>query len=123
MPATGDSAEQNKQFGEWLREELKSRGMTQIELARRIGKTYVHVRRVISGVSGTKRATVVAIAYALGIPVSEAIRAAYGPGTEVRDEPNWRTRYDELPPAERQEIDDYIDYRYQRWLKKQVKIK
>ena len=75
MPENEDSSIQNKMFGDWLREQLKSLGMTQIDLAKRIGKTAVHVRRIISGSSGTKRATVVAIAYAMDVPVSEAIRA------------------------------------------------
>ena len=116
--AGSETSDQNKRFGKWLRDQLKSRGMTQVELARRIGKTYVHVRRVINGASGTKRATVVSIAYALNVPVIEAIRAAYGSNVEARESASWRRHYDDLPPEEKAEIDDYIEFRYQRWIAK-----
>lgn len=122
MPENEDSSVQNKMFGDWLREQLKSVGMTQIDLARKIGKTAVHVRRVIGGTSGTKRATVVAIAYALDVPVSEAIRAAYGASATARESAPWRRHYDEMPPNERKEIDDYIEYRYQRWLNARAEL-
>ena len=121
MPENEDSSIQNKMFGDWLREQLKSLGMTQIDLAKRIGKTAVHVRRIISGSSGTKRATVVAIAYALDVPVSEAIRAAYGPSA-TRESSPWRVHYDEMPPEERKEIDDYIEYRYLRWINNRAEL-
>ena len=122
MPENEDSSLQNKMFGDWLRAQLKSVGMTQIDLARKIGKTAVHVRRVISGTSGTKRATVVAIAYALDVPVSDAIRAAYGASATARESAPWRKHYDEMPPNERKEIDDYIEYRYQRWLHNRAEV-
>jgi transcriptional regulator with XRE-family HTH domain len=110
-----DAAEQNRLFGAWLREQLQERGVTQVELARRIGKTYVHVRRIISGVTGTKRSTVLAIAEALDLPATTAIQAAFGPFGEEHEEPSWMHYYYELPPDERREIDDYVEYRYHRW--------
>lgn len=65
-------------FWQWLRERLNERGMTPQQLADATGLERSHVYKLLSPEyqQQPRRATVMRIAAALGVPVSEALRAA-----------------------------------------------
>jgi transcriptional regulator with XRE-family HTH domain len=63
-------------FGDWLREELKDRGMSQKDLAVRSGITPAQISRIISGSRGAGEESLSAIARALKLPLETVFRAA-----------------------------------------------
>lgn len=69
----------NKQrFAVWLREMMQARGMTTEQLAKSAGVSTSTIDRILGSYWNGRvhRETVVAIADALGVPASEALRAA-----------------------------------------------
>lgn len=63
-------------FGQWLKAALKDRGITQTELARRIGVQPPQVSHIIAGDRGTTPENMLAISHALKISAEEVFRAA-----------------------------------------------
>lgn len=65
-------------FWKWLRQQLDERGWSPAKLAEEAGLERTHVYKLISPEYGQtpRRSTVMRIAQALGVPVSEAMRAA-----------------------------------------------
>lgn len=65
-------------FGEWLKKELARAGISQTDLANRIGLQPPQVSRIISGTRGTDLDVLEAIANVLKIPPEVVFRAAAG---------------------------------------------
>lgn len=63
-------------FGEWLRDELAQHGISQTELAYKIGVTPAQVSRIISGERSTSNEVLVNIAHILKLPPEQVYRAA-----------------------------------------------
>jgi len=57
-----------KDFGEWLRQQIKELGVTQKEFAEMIGIEQPHLSRILSGTRGASDETLQNIAYILKIP-------------------------------------------------------
>lgn len=106
-----------KDFGLWLQEELIKRGMTQMQLSIKSGVTPAQISRIISGTRGAGEKTLSAIAQGLNIAPETIFRAAgFLP-------PKKKTSMDvegiiflleQLPPSERQEIEDLIKFKVER---------
>lgn len=65
-------------FGDWLKNQIKQKGMTQAELAKRIKVTPSLISHLLAGDRGTTTENIVAIARALNIPPEEVFRASAG---------------------------------------------
>ena len=69
------NSQANKATGYALRQLRKSAGLTQIELAGKLGKPQSHVSKLESGERSLRVHELVAIARALGVPASRALDA------------------------------------------------
>lgn len=65
-----------RNFGSWIRSHREARGKTQAEVAKAVNKHVVQISRIENGESGTKRDTVLLLAYALNIDPFEALEQA-----------------------------------------------
>ena len=87
-----------EKFGDWLRETLREKRISQAELARRIGVTAAQISHLILGERGTTPETLRLIADALNMPYEEVLRIA---GI--------------LPPIPKKDImEEKADYLYQQ---------
>lgn len=79
------------EFVIWLLAQMERRGWTQRELARRAGLSHSTINFILNGRYTPKTATLVAIAQALTVPVSEVLQAAgVDWGTQARyDKVTW----------------------------------
>ena len=74
----------NTAFGEWLREQMAAREMTQAELAELVGVTPAAVSWWATGRTAPTRASLERVAHALGYRNADALRAAGVPEPLVR---------------------------------------
>jgi len=72
-------------FGEWLKQELASKGISQKEFADLSGVTPAQISRIISGTRGVGEQAIIAIARALHLPVDLVFEKANNlpPKTEL----------------------------------------
>ncbi|MBI5933303.1 MAG: helix-turn-helix transcriptional regulator [Chloroflexi bacterium] len=102
-------------FGDWLKEKLKAKGMSQAELAKRIKVTPSFVSHLISGDRGTTIDILIPIADALKIPPEEAFRAAVGINKKSASKSNAVEEIEylasELPEADQQDLLEYARLR------------
>lgn len=100
-------------FGEWLREQIKKSGNTQVEFSRKIGITQSQLSRMLSGERGTSNETLESIARILRIPIEEIFRKAdILPSTQINTEYQERLAYifDQLPTTEKKMLVDYAGF-------------
>jgi len=71
---TPKKRERMEDFGEWLEGELKRRGMTQSELARRAGLSHSTITNIIANRRGVSSETIISIAKALEITPEDLLR-------------------------------------------------
>jgi transcriptional regulator with XRE-family HTH domain len=100
-------------FGDWLREKIADRGVSNAELGRRVGVSATYIGNLVRDYSPNKRKpgrsrpsepVVEAIANALGAPVDEArVAAGYAP-TSPQDALVAFLNSTELTDAEREEL-------------------
>lgn len=76
-----------KRFGRWVAEKRESLGLTQSDLASRIGRDRQTVYRIENG-DATKRPTVIKLAEALGQQPATALNIAFG-ATEKEMQPKY----------------------------------
>ncbi|MDQ3801856.1 MAG: helix-turn-helix domain-containing protein [Acidobacteriota bacterium] len=74
MSKSKSSAELRREFGRWLREQRKSRGIRQKYVAEKAKITVTQLSRIENGRSSTRRDTVIDLAQIIGIDEREALR-------------------------------------------------
>lgn len=74
MSKSKSSAELRREFGRWLKEQRKSRRITQESVAARAKITVTQLSRIENGRSSTRRDTVIDLARLIGIDEREALR-------------------------------------------------
>ena len=112
-------------FGEWLDEELKSRGLSQYALGKSIGVTPTHINHIIHGRRKPSAEMLKAIAGGLKLPVQFVYRQAgilsqESEMTATRERLNYL--FDKFPDSEKEELLTYMELKLEI-LKKQGKIK
>jgi transcriptional regulator with XRE-family HTH domain len=94
-------------FGEWLKQELEQKRITQSDLAQMIGVHPPQVSRIISGERATTPETLISIAHALKLSPITIFRKAgllpQGPENEIKFE-DWKFLLDQLTPEEEEEM-------------------
>lgn len=104
-------------FGEWLKSQIKSAGITQQELADRIGLKPAQISRIVSGTRGTSIESLASIATALHIQPEKAFRVACGLPpipelNEIIEEIIFDLR--QLPDREKEDIRDTVKAKVKR---------
>ena len=98
-------------FSDWLEQELKERGMSQSELARKAGVTRAAINGVLSGARGPGVNLIKGIARAFNIPAEEVFRHAdILPPSVTKNELIERiiNELRDLPHEERENVIAYI---------------
>jgi transcriptional regulator with XRE-family HTH domain len=115
-------------FGKWVRQQRIAKDMTATECAFRSKMAVQSWSRLEQGTrkrkDGTpvspRRETIEAVARGLEIDVEEVARAA-GVITESNlPEPSWIARYHDLPPDQREEVDELINMKWKRYVRNQT---
>jgi transcriptional regulator with XRE-family HTH domain len=96
------------EFATWLSGELKARGWSQSELARRAGISHVTVSNLLSGLRGRGEQSCRAIAEALGVSSEMVFRLA-GLLPESSQTNDLAYRISLLPTGDQELIDSLID--------------
>mgnify|MGYP006307225799 CR=1 FL=1 len=113
----------SEHFGEWLEKEIDKRGWTMSELARRCDVSHPAISRVVSGERGAGPELCRAIAHAFDMPEEKIFRIAGLLSQLPAPEEDFPfaevlALMQNLPPAERREILEYIRWRYKRHMRK-----
>ncbi|GIK37602.1 MAG: hypothetical protein BroJett011_14350 [Chloroflexota bacterium] len=106
-------------FAAWLSEELKRRGWSQREAARRAGLSQASVAKPISGERKASAEICVKLALALGESPEKVLRLAgiLPPLPGGENEQTIKEVVDilkNMPPEDRQDVLDFARYRYQK---------
>jgi transcriptional regulator with XRE-family HTH domain len=106
----------NENFGEWLKSNLKRKGLSQTELAEIIGVRPAQISRIISGERGTTPDTLEGIARAFGVPI-QSVYIAAGLIPSVSEEKELINQLlhltAQLPEQDQQDILEYARMRVQ----------
>jgi transcriptional regulator with XRE-family HTH domain len=110
-------------FGEWLRNELENKKISQTELAYQIGVTPAQVSRIISGERSTTNDTLTAIAHALKIsPITLFRQAGLLPnnnGSDIKLE-DWEYLLKQMTPEDEAELRQIAEMKIERRKKDQA---
>lgn len=107
----------NVHFGEWLKQELDKKNITQSELAQMIGVHPPQVSRIISGERSTTNETLVAIAHALKIsPITLFRKAGLLPDTNEADVKldDWEFLLKQMTPEDEAELRQIAEMKIDR---------
>lgn len=107
----------SKDFGEWLREQIKLSGKTQAEFSDLIGIEQPHLSRIINGGRNASNQVLENIAIILGLPAESVFRQA----GILRQKPELDQKIEdlnhlmrELPPGDLEEIELIIRMKLNR---------
>jgi transcriptional regulator with XRE-family HTH domain len=93
------------EFGAWLRERRKQLGMSQGDAAKRAGISRQQWLRIEAAESGTRRETIPGIAFALSVPVAEAMeRAGYSASFALEEARELEMILSGVPPGKRRAL-------------------
>ena len=103
-----------KHFGEWLKEEMEKKNLSQKELAEMSNITPAQISRIINGTRGAGEQAIVSIAHALKLPPETVFRAAgllppQAPEDELMNEIMHLAG--DLPAQDKQDILEYVRMR------------
>lgn len=106
-------------FAEWLENELRERGWTQTELARRAGMSRAAISMLVNGRNHPKAETCIALARGFDLPAETVLMAAdLLPENQVPDrDPSLQELMNlmkRMTEEERREILDYALWRFRR---------
>jgi transcriptional regulator with XRE-family HTH domain len=99
----------SENFGEWLKNELNEKGISQKELADLSGITPAQISRIISGTRGIGEQSIIAIAKALRIPVDLMFEKAYGIPSKSELSPKKRELMEKVKIADDSTVQLVID--------------
>jgi transcriptional regulator with XRE-family HTH domain len=112
-------------FGEWVTAQRESRGLTKTECARRAGfsaqrwaqiEQATRRREDTAGVPRVHQTTAQRVAHALGVPVTEALRAAgYANIQPPSEEPAVIAYYNALPHDVQEDVLEMLRVLYRRY--------
>lgn len=103
-----------KHFGDWLKEEMEKKNLSQKELAEMSNITPAQISRIINGTRGAGEQAIVSIAHALKLPPETVFRAAgllppQSPEDELMNEIMHLAS--DLPAQDKQDILEYVRMR------------
>lgn len=105
-------------FASWLSDELKKRGWSQREAARRAGLPQSSVSKTISRERNPTSDICIRLAQALDVPPEQVLRlAGILPPLPASEDSTLQELIDltrNLPPEDQKEILEYVQFRYQR---------
>jgi transcriptional regulator with XRE-family HTH domain len=101
---------------QWLRNELKKRDWSQVDLSRKTGISTTQIARILSGERGMGVETLVSIANAFGISPITIIRAAglLPEGGEHASFEDWQFLLNQLPADEQEEVRKIVEMKIER---------
>jgi transcriptional regulator with XRE-family HTH domain len=111
MPEFIPSAELSRRFGRWLKQQRKTRGLTQEFVAAKSNITVTQLSRIENGQSGTRRDTVIQLAQVIGINETEALRHFAPESFASLPEELENIPFSEFNKQELKEIADFIKFK------------
>lgn len=111
MSKSKSSAVLRREFGRWLKEQRKSRRVTQEYVAEKSGLTVTQISRIENGRSSTRRDTVILLAGIIGINETEALRHFAPESFPEFPEELENISFSEFTKQELREIADFINFK------------